>query len=97
MLVLVVVVGSRARRIRPDCCIVSFSLKKLDGVFRKGEILDYGGRGIRVEELGGREEKRTIDRPSVNSPTVFKRGEVTPPTMGRPLVVSSTVFRRLLR
>lgn len=37
----------------------------------------------------------TIGKPSVTPPTVLRRGEVTPPTMGRPLVVSSTVFRRL--
>jgi hypothetical protein len=28
-------------------------------------------------------------------PTVFRRGDVMPPTMGRPFVVSSTVFRSL--
>jgi hypothetical protein len=43
---------------------------------------------MRVREL-------TMGRPSVTPPTVLRRGDVTPPTMGRPLVVSSTVFRSL--
>jgi hypothetical protein len=36
----------------------------------------------------------TIGRPSVTPPTVLRRGEVMPPTIGRPFVVSSTVLRR---
>lgn len=32
---------------------------------------------------------------SVTPPTVLIRGDVTPPTTGRPLVVSSTVFKTL--
>jgi hypothetical protein len=37
----------------------------------------------------------TIGSPSVTPPTVLRRGEVIPPTIGRPFVVSSTVFSRL--
>jgi len=36
-----------------------------------------------------------MGRLSVTPPTVLRSGEVTPPTIGRPLVVSSTVLRRL--
>jgi hypothetical protein len=36
-----------------------------------------------------------MGKPSVMPPTVFRRGDVMPPTMGRPFVVSSTVFRSL--
>ena len=36
-----------------------------------------------------------MGKPSVTPPTVLRRGEVTPPTMGKPFVVSSTVLRSL--
>ena len=36
-----------------------------------------------------------MGRPSVTLPTVLRRGDVIPPTIGRSLVVWSTVFRRL--
>jgi hypothetical protein len=36
-----------------------------------------------------------MGRPSVTPPTVLRRGSVTSPTIGRPFVVSPTVFRTL--
>jgi hypothetical protein len=36
-----------------------------------------------------------MGKPSVTPPTVLRSGEVMPPRMGRPFVVSSTVFRSL--
>lgn len=53
-------------------------------------LLASGGRGER--RVGGR---LTMGSPSTTPPTVWRRGDVMPPTMGRPFVVSSTVPRSL--
>lgn len=49
--------------------------------------------GLRRKEEG----RLTIGSPSTTPPTVWRRGDVIPPTIGRPFVVSSTVPRSLER
>ena len=66
-----------------------FAMREGRGEQRQGK----GGARARK----GREGRLTIGRPSATPPTVCRRGDVIPPTMGRPLVVSSTVPRSLMK